>query len=132
MNVSAPLCAKCGPAYKKRGDEIAALRAEVERLRKNFMSACNESDGFKARADSLTVERDGAVRRGLMILDQKEHFRIKADALAVEVERLTKALEEAPHGTALKPCAVDHYDPETYMDDPEPCDCWKARAKGKP
>jgi hypothetical protein len=74
--------------------EVERLRTGWDALRERIVALTEGDDSLKARADALAVERDGAVRRGLMILDQKEHFRIKADALAVEVERLVKMLAE--------------------------------------
>jgi hypothetical protein len=142
----------CGPGCYEPGF-VAALRAEVERLEKNYScpDCCHFEWGTreKARADKAEqeVERlennmtELRIRRSVDAQRVAELTRERDDLKEamgngwplIEKERARVAfleglIREAPHGTALKPCAVDHYDPETYMDDPMPCDCWKSKA----
>ena len=83
------------PADKSLVERLHRTSLEVERVRANYETACNERDAFKH-------ERDAAVRRSHDLERQNAQLQAFADQLQDDVTRLTEQLASPRPDASIK------------------------------
>lgn len=78
----------------KRLREVAIVQCREEYTR-SCQQAAARIESLAARVATLTVERDGAVKRGQMVLDAKEYWRETAAHRGRSIESLSARVAEA-------------------------------------